>query len=197
MKSILSEDMLDGRDHARVARNHPGHPATSPCSASVARSLPFTRSWMPAGNTAWTKPCFSTTSNARSDRRKILRNQSFFARPSANMNSLCGSTRVTFCLPLLTRPLASQALNRRLTVWSVVPVISAMSCREIGKSIRTPSAGFFSRLIGESQQGMGDPLLDLLRRHFDDAGVRFLKARSDRLVSAGAECRIPRRKFRP
>ena len=42
--------------------------------------------------------------------------------------------------PPSTRPRSSQALRMRLTVCSVVPVISATSWREIGKSICTPDS---------------------------------------------------------
>ena len=54
----------------------------------------------------------------------------------------CGSTTVTFWRPLLISPWSSQALSSLLTVCSVVPVISAISWREIGKSMRIPSSVF-------------------------------------------------------
>jgi hypothetical protein len=56
------------------------------------------------------------------------------------MNSRCGSTMVTFCLPLSTSPFVSHRLSNRLTVCSVVPVISARSCRDSGNAISTPRA---------------------------------------------------------
>ena len=53
----------------------------------------------------------------------------------------------------------------RLTVCNVVPVISATSCRLIGKSISIAGLGLAAGLLGEAQQRMRDALLDLLARH--------------------------------
>ena len=95
------------------------------------------------------------------------------------------------CRLLSTRPLVSQALRVRLTVCSVVPVICAMSCRLIGKSISMPCSTLLAGLLDQPQQRVRDALLNLLGRHLEDTGVGLLEPRADGLQRVGGE----RRKF--
>ena len=44
-------------------------------------------------------------------------------------------------------------------------------------------------LLGEPQQRMGDTLLDLLARHFDDAGLSILQPIADRLKGTSSKSR--------
>ena len=64
--------------------------------------------------------------------------------------------------PLRTMPRSSQELRRRLTVNSVVPVISAMSWRD-GKVDFHTGVHAPSRLLHKTQQGARDATLDPLR----------------------------------
>ena len=94
--------------------------------------------------------------------------------------------------PPSTRPCCSHALRMRLTVCSVVPVISATSCRLIGKSISTPAVDLAPGLLGQTQQRVRDSLLDLLVGHLEHAGLGVLQAAADGLQRIRGE----RGKFR-
>ena len=117
--------------------------------------------------------------------------------PSAMPKRRCGSRTMMRCRPLSTRPCCSHALNTRLTVWSVVPVISATSWRLIGKSISIPAFNLAARLLQKPQQCMRDAPLHFLGRHLDDAGMRFLKPLPDRLQRVRGKRGVLRHKPRP
>ena len=117
--------------------------------------------------------------------------------PSAMPNRRCGSRTMMRCRPLSTRPCCSHALNTRLTVWSVVPVISATSWRLIGKSISIPLSTLRPACLSEPKQCVRDAPLHFLGRHLDDAGMRFLKPLPDRLQRVGGKRGVLRHKPRP
>ena len=94
------------------------------------------------------------------------------------------------CLPPSTSPWLSHALRIRLTVCKVVPVISADVLPADGKIDLDPGVNFPSCLLGQAQQSMRDALLNLLIRHFHDAGLRVLKATSHGLERASCEARV-------
>ena len=91
------------------------------------------------------------------------------------MNSRCASLTVTRLRPSVTSPFCCQPLITRLTVWSVVPDISAMSSRVTGKSISIPLGVLRPGLVHQPQDGVGDAPLDCLRGQLANTAMGVLQ----------------------
>ena len=99
----------------------------------------------------------------------------------------------TMCRRVLaTMPSRSQAASSRLTVCSVVPVISAMSPRVTGKAISIPSGTLRPDWLARRSSAPGHPLLDRLRRELGHPLVELAEPRADGAVGLGGEAVVLR-----
>ena len=112
--------------------------------------------------------------------------------PSARLEQLVRIAQHDALPPALDQALLlPRAENAARRCCRVVPVISATSCRLIGKVDLDALLDLAAGLLGKPQQRMRNAPLDLFAGHLDDAGLGVLQPVADGLQRA----RRDRRKF--